>query len=101
MNKVFLLTKKKTNCDIAQKLRPYVGNVLLDFYPISCYNIYRKGKEVNPMSEFKCMTKKQRKEYFKRFRNTWDINPVSRRENKNKWKEKKRNEKEKHDRETF
>lgn len=47
------------------------------------------------------MTKKQRKEYFKRFRNTWDINPVSRRENKNKYKEKKYREKEKCNRETF
>jgi hypothetical protein len=47
------------------------------------------------------MTKKQRKEYFKRFRNTWDINPVSRRENKNKHKEKKYREKEKCNRETF
>ena len=26
------------------------------------------------------MTKKQKKEYYKKFRNTWDINPVTRRE---------------------
>lgn len=95
------MAARKTNCDIAQKHPLLVGKVLLDFYPYLCYNNTRKEKEVTPMNELKCMTKKQRKEYYKRFRNTWDINPVSRRENKNKWKEKKRNEKEKHDREAL
>lgn len=35
------------------------------------------------MKKFKSvekMTKKQKKEYYKKFRNTWDMNPVTRRE---------------------
>lgn len=32
------------------------------------------------------MSKKDRKEYFKKFRSFWTINPETRREPKNKWK---------------
>jgi hypothetical protein len=53
------------------------------------------------MKSEKTMTKKERKEFNKRRRTFWDINPVTRRENKNKWKERKRHEKERCDRETF
>lgn len=49
----------------------------------------------------KCLTKKQRKEYYKKFRKMWDINPITRKENKNKYRKDKENEKEKYDRETF
>ena len=38
------------------------------------------------------MSKKQRKEFYKKYRNQWEINLLSRRESKNKWKEKKLNE---------
>lgn len=47
------------------------------------------------------MTKKEKKEYNKRQRNFWQINPVTRRENKNKWKGKREHEKEKYNREDF
>lgn len=53
------------------------------------------------MKELKCMTKKEKREYYKQFRNTWSINPLTRKENKNKYKERKYNEKAKCDRETF
>lgn len=45
------------------------------------------------MKELDKMSKKEKREYFKRFRNLWEVNPVSRKENKNKYKEKKYNEK--------
>ena len=53
------------------------------------------------MKELKYMTKKEKREYYKQFRNTWSINPLTRKENKNKYKERKYNEKAKCDRETF
>jgi hypothetical protein len=45
------------------------------------------------MKSVEKMSKKERKEYFAQFRNTWTVNPVTRKENKNKWKEKRDNEK--------
>lgn len=92
MNKL----KRKTFCDNEQKLPVSVEKLLLDKYPIMCYNIYSKGKEITPMKDIKSvktMTKKERKAYYKQFRNTWDINPVTRRERKTKWKEVRDNEK--------
>lgn len=53
------------------------------------------------MKKPKGMPKKRWKEIQKEFRNMWDINPVTRTTPKNKGKEKKYNEKEKYDRETF
>lgn len=41
------------------------------------------------MKELKKMTKKEKKEYYNQFRNTWTIDPATRREPKNKYKEKK------------
>lgn len=41
------------------------------------------------MKELKKMTKKEKKEYYNQFRNTWTIDPTTRREPKNKHKEKK------------
>ena len=41
------------------------------------------------MKELKKMTKKEKKEYYNQFRNTWTIDPTTRREPKNKYKEKK------------
>lgn len=38
-------------------------------------------------------SKKAQREYHKKQRNTWTINPATRKENKNKWKERKYNEK--------
>lgn len=38
------------------------------------------------------MSKRERKEYFSQFRNSWTVNPVTRKENKNKWKEKRQRE---------
>ena len=51
------------------------------------------------MKELKTMTKKERKKYYKQFRNIWSINPLTRKENKNKYKERVYNEKERYDRE--
>lgn len=44
------------------------------------------------MKSVEKMSKKERKAYYATFRNTWTVNPVTRKENKNKWKEKKYNE---------
>ena len=52
------------------------------------------------MKELKTMTKKERKAYYSQFRNTWSINPLTRKENKNKNKERVYREKERCDRET-
>lgn len=38
------------------------------------------------------MSKRERKEYFSQFRNSWTVNPVTRKESKNKWKEKRQRE---------
>lgn len=46
------------------------------------------------------MSKKERKEYYKQFRNTWKVNPVTK-TTKNNRKEMIENEKEKYNRETF
>lgn len=51
------------------------------------------------MKEVKTMTKKERKAYYSQFRNTWSINPLTRKENKNKYKERVYREKERCDRE--
>ncbi len=53
------------------------------------------------MKELKTMTKRERKEYYKQFRGTWSLNPVTRKENKNKYKERVYREKERCNRETF
>ncbi len=53
------------------------------------------------MKDLKAMTKKERKAYFKQFRNEWPVNPITRKENKNKYKEKKYNEKAKCNSQTF
>ena len=60
-----------------------------------------ESKGDTPMKELKTMTKKERKEYYKQFRGTWSINPLTRRENKNKYKERVYREKERCNRETF
>ena len=46
------------------------------------------------MKELKTMTKKERKAYYSQFRNIWSINPLTRKENKNKYKERVYHEKE-------
>lgn len=51
------------------------------------------------MKSRKSMTKKERKEDDKRRRTFWQINPVTRREDKNKWKGKRDKEREKINRE--
>ena len=45
------------------------------------------------MKELEKMSKKERKEYYKKFRNTWDINPTTRKEDRDKWKRRKEKEK--------
>ena len=45
------------------------------------------------MKEIDKMTKKERKEYYNNFRNTWDINPTTRKEDRDKWKRKRDKEK--------
>lgn len=53
------------------------------------------------MKELKTMTKKERKKYYNQFRNIWSINPpLTRKENKNKYKERIYREKERCDRKT-
>lgn len=49
------------------------------------------------MKSVETMTKKERKAYYRKFRNQWTINPVTRRENKSKWKKVRDNEKTKCD----
>ena len=53
------------------------------------------------MKELKTMTKKEKREYYKQFRNTWSINPLTRKESKNKYKECVYREKERCNREAF
>ena len=53
------------------------------------------------MKSVEQMTKKERKAHYAKQRNTWTMNPITRREDKNKWKEKKLHEKAKYDRAAF
>lgn len=41
------------------------------------------------MKSVKSMSKKERKAYYAQFRGTWQMNPVTRKEAKNKFKERK------------
>ena len=47
------------------------------------------------MKSVEKMTKKERKTFYKKYRNTWDFCPTTRREEKNKYKKKRQKEIEK------